>query len=154
MSAYSTKPGADAQQLGFALATCTHFLKAALGVTAHGQHVVAAREYRHFTHAQFALVRFDDVQHREQAVAVVLDLRPLVAVARVFDRQRMQIELRLHLLERRRIRIAQRHPDEVFGLARHSDEFPTARCRRPGGRPGRQRADQHAIPSAEFLARC
>jgi hypothetical protein len=37
------------------------------------------------------------VQHREQRIAVLLDLRPLMAVARVLDREIVQAELELHL---------------------------------------------------------
>jgi hypothetical protein len=37
------------------------------------------------------------LHHHEQRVAVLLDLGPLVAVAGVLDRQRVQVELLLHL---------------------------------------------------------
>ena len=57
----------------------------------------------------------DRVQHDEQRVAVLLDLRPLVAVARVLDRELVQVELLLHLLELGLGGVLERHPDEAAG---------------------------------------
>ena len=53
------------------------------------------------------------MQHHEQRVAVFLDLRALVPVARVLHRQLVQVELRLHLGQLLLRRIGQRHPDEA-----------------------------------------
>ena len=56
------------------------------------------------------------MQHGEHGLAVLLDLGPLVAMARVLDREVMQAELLLHLRELGIGRIEQRHPDEATGL--------------------------------------
>jgi hypothetical protein len=53
------------------------------------------------------------VQHDEQRRAVLVDLRPLVALLRVFDRELVEAEL---LLQRRQLGglgILQRDPDEA-----------------------------------------
>jgi hypothetical protein len=56
------------------------------------------------------------VHHGEQAVAVLLDLGPLVAARRVFDRQFVQVEFLLHLAHLVVGGVAQRDPDEAVGL--------------------------------------
>ena len=52
--------------------------------------------------------------HDEQRRAVLVDLRPLVALLRVFDRQLVQAELFLQRRELGRLGILQRHPDEAI----------------------------------------
>ena len=66
---------------------------------AHRQHVVRAGEYIYFADHQLVVDDFDHVQHREHRVAVLLDLGPLMAVAGIFHRQFMQIELFLQIGE-------------------------------------------------------
>ena len=53
----------------------------------------------------------------EQRVAVFLDLGTLVAVARVLDRELVQVEFLLHRGELARPGILQRDPDEAVGAA-------------------------------------
>ena len=57
------------------------------------------------------------MQHREETVAIVFDLGPLMTVTRVFHRKRMQAELLLQIVECLGIGLTQRHPDEVVRLA-------------------------------------
>ena len=47
-----------------------------------------------------------------------------MAVARIFDRERMQVEFRLHQFERARVRVEQRDPDEAIGLDQIVDGCP------------------------------
>ena len=56
------------------------------------------------------------MKHREQRIAVVLDLGPLMSIARILDRERMQAELCLHLCERVGVRFAQGNPHEDIRL--------------------------------------
>ncbi len=55
------------------------------------------------------------VQHDEQRIVVFLDLRPLVALVRVLDRERMEAELLGHLVDLVLRRLEQRDPDEAVG---------------------------------------
>jgi len=55
------------------------------------------------------------MQHREQLVAILLQLGALVAVARVLHRQLVQAELALHLQQVLLGGVAQRHPDKAAG---------------------------------------
>ena len=57
--------------------------------------------------------RLDQVQHREQRVAVFLDLGALVPVLCVFHRQRVQVKLGLHLRQLGGGGILQRDPDKT-----------------------------------------
>jgi hypothetical protein len=63
--------------------------------------------------------RFGDglerLQHDEELIVVLLDLRPLVAAARVLDGERMEVELRRHLVDLVLRRLEQRDPDEALG---------------------------------------
>ncbi len=59
---------------------------------------------------------FDGMHHREQRVAILLQLRTLVAVVRILHGKRMQPELALQVVQLLGKRVEQRHPDEAFGL--------------------------------------
>ena len=63
------------------------------------------------------VLALDRVQDGEQRIAVLLDLRPLVAVARVVDGELVQAELLRHLVELVHRRLEQRDPDEAVGPA-------------------------------------
>ena len=128
------------QQLGLVLAARAHILKAFLRATAHRQDVVAPDEDVDLADAQLAVDGLDHVQHREQEIAVLLDLRPLMAVPCIFDRQRMQVELGLHQLQRARIGFQQRDPDEAIGLDQIAMDVAAARCRRASARSDRRRS--------------
>ena len=56
-------------------------------------------------------------RHDEQAVAILLDLRPLVGMVGVLDSEIVQVELLLHAAEQRQIRLVQPDPDHVSRLA-------------------------------------
>ena len=56
------------------------------------------------------------MQHDEHHVAVLLDLGPLVALARILHGQLVQAEFLLHLRQFFVRRVAQRHPDKGVGL--------------------------------------
>src|SRR5689334_4093283 len=55
------------------------------------------------------------MQHREQGFTVLLDFRTLMALARVLDRELVQVELLCHLVELRLRGLEQSHPDEAIG---------------------------------------
>jgi hypothetical protein len=57
------------------------------------------------------------VKDREQRLAILFNLRPLMAMMRVFDREIVQTELALHRFELVFIRISQRDPDKTIGAA-------------------------------------
>ncbi len=109
--------GSLPQQLRFPLAACPHFLKTFLRMAADREHVVGTGEYRHLTHAEFALHRLDHVEHDEKGIAVFLHLGTLMPSLRVLDRQRMQPELPLQQLELGRCGIVHRDPHECSGAA-------------------------------------
>ena len=71
-------------------------------------------EDRDLAGLQVVAGRLDQVQDDEQRRAVFVDLRPLVALLRVFNRQLVKAEL---LLQRRQflgLRILERDPDEAI----------------------------------------
>ena len=85
-----------------------------------GQHVIDADEDVDFAHEQLvaavlAADELDRVQDGEQRVAVFLDLRALVALARILDGQLVQVELAGDLVELALRRLEHRHPDEAVG---------------------------------------
>jgi hypothetical protein len=80
---------------------------------AHRQHVVATGEDVDLARPELVARHLDSLQHHEQRIAVLLDLRPLVAVARVLHRELVQIELLLHLLQLGFGGVAQPHPHEA-----------------------------------------
>jgi hypothetical protein len=62
-------------------------------------------------------VELRGARHDEQRVAILLDLRPLMGVVGILDRKIVQLELPLHALSTRHIRLVQADPDHVVGLA-------------------------------------
>jgi hypothetical protein len=53
----------------------------------------------------------------EQRVAILLDLRTLMGVVGVLDREIVQLELLLHAAEHRHVGLVQADPDHMVGLA-------------------------------------
>ena len=110
---------AVAQQLRLALAAGADVAEALLRPVAHRQDVVAADEDVDLAAGQLVVRpfgrRLERVQDDEQRVVVLLDLRPLVALARVLDGERMEAELRRHLVDLFLRRLEQRDPDEALG---------------------------------------
>ena len=114
------EPGAVAQQLGLALGPRAHGGKAQLRAMADGEHVVRADEHADLADAQvvrpvFELDELDRMEHGEQRVAVLLDLRALVSFARILDRQFVQAEFVRDLVELGLSGLEQRDPDEAVG---------------------------------------
>ena len=103
------------QQLGLLLAALAHLGKSLLRAAAHGNRELRADEHRDFTGVEFAVRLLDHVQDDEEHRAVFVDLRPLMALLRVFDRQRVEIELFGHDLELAGLRVLDRHPHEAIG---------------------------------------
>ena len=98
-----------------ALGALAHAEKALVGAVARREHEVRADEDVDLADDQLVGgPDLDRVQYREQRVAVLLDLRTLVAVASVFDGEIVQAELELHLLELFGGRVLERHPDEAL----------------------------------------
>ena len=54
----------------------------------------------------------------EERVAILLELRPLMRVGGVLDRERVQVELLLHAAQQRRLGLEQADPDDVVVFAR------------------------------------
>ncbi len=108
---------AVAQQLRLALAARAHLREAALGVLPRREHVIAADEHVHLADLQLVARHLDGVQHGEDRIAVFLDLGTLVAVVGVLHRQRVQVELVLHLGQLGGVGVPQRHPDEAVRAA-------------------------------------
>ena len=104
-------------QIGLALATLAHFAEILLGMVADRQLIVRADEQVQFADLEFAVVvELDRMQHREQRIAVLLDLRPLMPFACILERKLVQPELLAHQLELLGRRVLQRDPHEAFGL--------------------------------------
>ena len=105
------------QQLRLLLAAAAHFGKTQLRVAAGGDHVLRADKHRHFAGLQLLAVLFDEVHHDEERRAVLVDLRPLVALLRVFNRELVKAELFLQRRQLRRFGVFQGDPDETVGTS-------------------------------------
>lgn len=104
------------EQVRLALRARAHAEEIRLRAIADREHEVRADEDVDLAHLELVAVGdLDRLQHGEDRVVVLLDLRPLVAVARVLDRQVVQAELLLHLGQLVGRRVLQRHPDETAG---------------------------------------
>ena len=112
---------AVAQQVRLALGSSPNVAEATADAVADREHVALADEDVHFAHPHFGTLDFEHVQNREERSAVLLDLRTLMAVARVLHGQRMQVELPLKELELGRIGIGDGDPHKTSGLA---DDLP------------------------------
>ncbi len=111
---------AVAQQLGLALGARAHAGEAELRTVPDRQHVIDADKDVDLADAQLvaAILAADDLgrmQHGEQRVAVFLDLRPLVTLARILDGELVEVELARDLVELALRRLEHRHPDEAVG---------------------------------------
>jgi hypothetical protein len=104
-----------AQVPGLALAAFAHSEEAVGAEVAQRQHEVRADEDRDLAEFERRPTQLGQPHHDEQGRAVLLDLRPLVAVARALDRQLVQAELVLHLPQFVVAGIVQRDPDEAAG---------------------------------------
>jgi hypothetical protein len=105
------------EKLGLALAARADFLEAAIDMASDREHVVAPDEDRDLSDAKLIACRLDEMQHREHHVAVFLDLRPLVPVPGVLHRERVEIELLLHLCKFGVVRVFQCNPHEAVRAA-------------------------------------
>src|SRR6185437_8485119 len=108
---------AATQKLRLALGSRAHRREADLRAMAHRQHVARADEQVALADldllaAVFESDQFGRVQHREQRIAVFLDLRSLMPFARILDRELVQAELLCHLVELLERRLEERDPDE------------------------------------------
>ncbi len=62
-------------------------------------------------------VQLRGARHDEQRVAILLDLRPLMGVLGILDREVVQLELALQAAEQRRVRLVQANPYNMARLA-------------------------------------
>ena len=74
--------------------------------------VARADEHMRLAEGDPAVHELCGMRDHEQRIAVRLDLRPLVRIARILDREVVQAEFLLELAEQRRLRIEQPDPDE------------------------------------------
>ena len=102
------------QQLGLLLASPAHFGKTQLRVTADRDHVLGSDENGDFAGLQIRTGRLNQVQDDEQRRPVLVDLRPLMALLRVFNRQLVKAELCLERRQLAWLRVLQRDPDEAI----------------------------------------
>jgi len=114
------KPGAATQELGLALGARADRRESDLGAMADGEDVIDADEDVDFADpdvvgAVVELDQFGGVQHRKQRIAVFLDLRPLMSLARILDRELVQAELLRHLVQLGFRWLEQSHPYETAG---------------------------------------
>src|ERR1700682_1534291 len=100
--------------MGLAPAARAHPLETALAVQAHRQDVVGADKDFDLADLEIVALKFDRLQNREQRVAILFKLWPLMPVARVLNRQLVQPKLLAHLLELCGLWILQRNPDETI----------------------------------------
>ena len=106
------------EQMRLALGPGAHPEEALLGAVAAGEDEIRADEDGDLAqHEVVGRADLHHVQHGEQGVVVLLDLRPLVAVAGVLDRELVQAELLLHLRQLLGRGVLERDPDEAAGLA-------------------------------------
>jgi hypothetical protein len=101
------------QQLGLALRTVAHIREAELTVHPHRQHVISTDENADLAHVKVVFLHFDRLQHGEQGIAIFIDLRALMAFARIFDGELVQTELFAHFFELLGRGIFDRDPDEA-----------------------------------------
>ncbi len=85
---------------------------------AHRDDVAAADEEMRLAEGDAAVDHLRRARDDEQAVAVLLDLRPLMGVARVLDGEIVQAELALNPPQELVGRLVQADPDDVAGLLR------------------------------------
>ena len=74
----------------------------------------------------------------EQRVAVLLELRPLMRVLGILDRQIVQVELPLDPQQQLAVGLEQADPDDMAVLARPRRRLPRSGCRRRAGRQNRR----------------
>jgi hypothetical protein len=79
----------------------------------HRDQVAFADEQMGLAERDPALDQLRRSRHDEQAVAILLDFRPLVGMVGVLDGEIVQVELLLHAAEQRQIRLVQSDPDHV-----------------------------------------
>ena len=89
------------QQFGLAFSACADGREAEMRPMTYRQDVILAYENIDFANekivvAVVGLDFFDRLQHCKQRIAVLLDLRSLMAGPRIFNGERMQVELLRH----------------------------------------------------------
>ena len=105
------------------LTAFAHPEKTLLAMVSDRQNVVLPDEDIDLADIELALVLFQQVHDGEYRIAIFLDLRPLVAMARILDRQFVQGKLLLHLIQFLRCRIAQGNPDEAIRFGQIVADF-------------------------------
>ena len=79
---------------------------------AHRDHIAAPDEQMGFAEDDLLAHHMGRTRHHEDGVPVDFQLRALMGMAGIFDRQFMQAELRLNLAQQRLIRLMQADPDD------------------------------------------
>jgi hypothetical protein len=82
----------------------------------HRHEIAIADEDMGLAEGDAALGQLCGPRHDEQGLAILLDLRPLMGVVGVLNREIMQVELLLHGAEQRDVRLVQADPDHVAGF--------------------------------------
>ena len=87
------------EQMRLPLTAFAHPEKTLLAMVSDRQNVVLPDEDIDLADIELALVLFQQVHDGEHRVAIFFDLRPLVAMAGILDRQFVQGKLLLHLIQ-------------------------------------------------------
>jgi hypothetical protein len=101
------------QQFGFAFETGAHMTVGQRCAVAYGDQIAGTDESMGFAEADVAVQQLGGVHGQEQRVAVGFDLRPLMRVLGVFDREIVQAEFLLQFVEQGFLRLVQADPDEA-----------------------------------------
>ena len=141
---------AVAQEIGLTLGARAHGAEADLRAVTHREHVVGTDEDIDFADQELlgavvVLHFLDRLQDGEQRIAVLLDLRALVTLARVLDGELVEAELERHLVQLLARGLEQRNPDEAV---RTADVFADVLNRDVGDLAAllvRDAADQHGM---------
>ena len=112
------RPRATAQQVRALLHPCAHLVQVGLAVADCDQELVADED-EDLAEGDLVpvVVPARGLQDEEERIAVDLELRPLMRVDRVLDRQLVQLELAAHGVELLDRRLEEPDPDEGVGVA-------------------------------------
>ena len=100
-----------------AFAACAHRRVGCRGAVANRDKVTFTDEQMGFAECDAVAHELRGARHDEQTFTILLDLRSLVRVVRVFDGEIVQLELALHARQERHVRFMQSDPDHVAGPA-------------------------------------
>ncbi len=81
----------------------------------HRNHITLSDKKMCFAERNLLPHQLRGARHYKKGFPILFNFGMLVRGASVLDSQRMQVELRLHLLQQRQVRLEQSDPDDVAG---------------------------------------